>query len=111
MWVVEEKATGTYAGEIGFADFKRDMDPPLDAPAEGGWVIAPGAQGKGYATEAVAAALAWVDARFRWTRTACVIEPDNAASIRVAEKCGYREAGRAHYKESDLLVFYRELPV
>ena len=110
MWVVEEKATGAFAGEIGFADFKRDMDPPLDAPAEGGWVIAPGAQGKGYATEAVTAALAWTDARFRWARTACIIEPENAASIRVAEKCGYRPAGRARYKETDLLVFYRQHP-
>jgi RimJ/RimL family protein N-acetyltransferase len=111
MWVVEEKATGAYAGEIGFADFKRDQVPPLDAPAESGWVIAPSAQGKGYATEAVSAALAWADQRFRWFRTGCVIEPANAASIRVAYKCGYRDAGQARYKDQELLVFYRERPV
>ena len=107
FWVVEEKSTGAFAGEIGFGDFKREMEPALDAAAEGGWVIAPHAQGKGYATESVMAALTWVDARFRWPRTACVIEPDNTASIRVAHNCGYRDAGRARYKDQELLVFYR----
>ncbi len=108
MWVVEEKATGAYAGEIGFADFKREQEPALDAPAEGGWVIAPWAQGKGYATEAVTAALAWTDQRFRWPRTGCVIEPENPASVQVARKCGYRDGGRARYKDQELLVFYRK---
>ena len=33
------------------------------------------------------------------SRTACIIEPENIASIRVAEKCGYREFARAFYKQ------------
>src|ERR1035438_972988 len=28
-WVVEEKATGNFVGEIGFADYKRDLLPSL----------------------------------------------------------------------------------
>src|ERR1700722_8551273 len=28
-WAVEEKATGDFIGEIGFADYKRDRQPPL----------------------------------------------------------------------------------
>ena len=37
-WVVEEKATGNFAGEVGFADYKRNIDPPLNSP-EMGWVL------------------------------------------------------------------------
>src|SRR5208337_2226490 len=36
-WVVEEKATGHFAGEIGFADYKRDLQPSLKGVPEIGW--------------------------------------------------------------------------
>jgi RimJ/RimL family protein N-acetyltransferase len=58
-WVVEEKETGSFAGEIGFADYKRNMEPSLDGTPEIGWVIASEFHGKGYATEAVRAAVIW----------------------------------------------------
>ena len=29
FWVVREKGTGRFVGEVGLADFRRDMDPPL----------------------------------------------------------------------------------
>src|SRR5690606_10446672 len=28
LWTVRMKATGTYAGVVGFADFRREMNPP-----------------------------------------------------------------------------------
>src|ERR1700691_4275001 len=49
-WVVEEKATGSFVGELGFADYKRDMEPPLKDTPEIGWIFAAQFQGKGYAT-------------------------------------------------------------
>jgi RimJ/RimL family protein N-acetyltransferase len=106
-WVVEEKATGRFAGEIGFADFKRDVEPSLKGVPEIGWVLAPPAHGKGYATEAVRAAVAWCDANFGAVRTACLIDPENLASIRVAKKCGYREVQRTSYKDRPILMFVR----
>src|SRR6516164_9863847 len=33
-WVVEEKASGNFAGEIGFADYKRDLRPSLEGVPE-----------------------------------------------------------------------------
>src|SRR5271163_2081126 len=76
-WVAEEKATGNFAGELGFADYKRDLEPSLKGVPEIGWVLASHAQGKGYATEAARAAIAWGDAYFPSTRTACIIDPEN----------------------------------
>jgi RimJ/RimL family protein N-acetyltransferase len=107
-WVVEEKATGKFAGEVGFADYKREIEPSLKGVPEIGWVLASSAHGKGYATEAVRAAVAWGDAKFKLARTACIIAPENAASIRVAVKCGYRELQSTTYKGHPTVMFVRE---
>jgi RimJ/RimL family protein N-acetyltransferase len=106
-WVVEEKETGSFAGEIGFADYKRNMEPSLDGTPEIGWVIASKFHGKGYATEAVRAAVTWGDEHFGRSGTACLIHPENLQSIRVAEKCGYRESRPAMYKGQPTKVFVR----
>ncbi len=107
-WAVEEKATGSFVGELGFADYKRDLQPSLNGTPEIGWVLASPAHGKGYATEAVRAAVAWGDAHFQSARTACIIAPENLASIRVAEKCGYCRPQPANYKGKPTLLFVRE---
>jgi RimJ/RimL family protein N-acetyltransferase len=107
-WVAEEKATGNFVGEIGFADYKRVLEPSLKGIPEIGWVLASHAHGKGYATEAVRAAVAWGDVQFRLARTACIIAPENLASIRVAVKCGYHEFAHATYKKNRTLMFVRE---
>ena len=106
-WAVEEKATGAFAGELGFADFQREMETPLRDVPELGYAFSSQTHGKGYATEAARAALVWGDANFVSKRTGCIIHPDNLASIRVAEKCGYREFGRTTYKGEPTMVLVR----
>lgn len=106
-WAVEEAASGTYVGEIGFADFKRDMQPSFEGIPELGWALAPAAQGKGYATEAVRAAVDWGRGHFSGARIVCMISPENAPSIRVAEKCGFRQFGETNYKGAASLLFER----
>jgi RimJ/RimL family protein N-acetyltransferase len=103
------KSTGKFAGELGFADYKREIEPSLKGVPEIGWVLASHAHGRGYATEAVRAIVAWGDAHFESPRTACIIAPENLASIRVAEKCGYRELQLTSYKGRPTLMFVREL--
>jgi RimJ/RimL family protein N-acetyltransferase len=107
-WVIEEKATGNFVGEAGFADYKRDLKPSLEGAPEVGWALAPQAHGKGYATEAVRAVVAWGDTHFSSARTACIIVPENLASVRVAAKCGYREFERTTYKGHPTVMFVRE---
>ena len=107
-WVVEERATAAFVGEMGFADFHRDMDPPLEGRPELGWILKKSAHGKGYATEALTAIAAWGDAHFGEKETACMIAPENTASIRVAEKIGFVEKLQTTYKGEPTLVFYRQ---
>lgn len=106
FWAAHDKASGRFVGEIGFADFKRDIVPPIVGTPEAGWVLATWAHGKGFATEAMRAALAWHDAR-GGARTVCIIDADNRASIRVAHKCGYRETVRTTYHGTPTILFER----
>lgn len=105
-WVIREKSSGRFVGEIGFADYQREIDPPLGAP-EIGWALMPSMHGMGYATEAVRGALAWSDAKWPDGDTVCIIAPDNAASRRVAAKCGYVEERQTTYKGHATGVFRR----
>jgi RimJ/RimL family protein N-acetyltransferase len=105
-WVIVEKHTGAFAGEAGFADYKREIEPSLEGVPEIGWVLASHAHGKGFATEAVRAITAWADEHFE-TTTACIIKPENTASFRVAAKCGYREVCRTTYHGRETVMFSR----
>ena len=106
-WAVEEKASGRYIGDIGFADFRRDLQPSLEGMLEFGWVLAPHAHGKGYASEAVAAAMAWAEQHRPSLRAVCIIDPANQPSIRVAEKAGFKRWQETTYHGSPTVVFAR----
>lgn len=94
-WVVREAADGPALGEVGLMEARRVIDPPLDAP-ETGWTLSPDRHGQGFAYEAMAAALGWADAQ-GVARTQCIIDPDNAASIRLATRLGYAPLREALY--------------
>ncbi len=106
-WAMREKATGRFVGELGFADFKRELHPSLGDSPEAGWALCPWAHGQGLATEALLAILKWGDANFVGKRTVCLISPSNVASIRVAAKCGYHELRRTSYKGEATIIYQR----
>lgn len=105
-WAATERSTGRYVGDVGFADFKRDIEPSLKGVPEIGWVLASWSHGRGYATEAARAAIDWIEALGR-RRTVCIIDDANGASVRVAEKLGFREFARSIYKGSPIVMFER----
>jgi RimJ/RimL family protein N-acetyltransferase len=104
-WTVRDRG-GAFVGEVGLFDFRRDITPRLDVP-EVGWVLVRAMHGQGFATEAVTAALGWARTFFGHERATCIIDPDNAASRRVAEKCGFRELVPTTYRGSPTVVFTR----
>jgi RimJ/RimL family protein N-acetyltransferase len=107
-WVVREKATGRFVGEVGLADLQRTIEPSFAGAPEMGWVLAPSAHGKGYATEAVQAALGWARTRFgAEQRLVCLIDPGNTASLRVAEKAGFVEHARTLYHGEPVIQLER----
>jgi RimJ/RimL family protein N-acetyltransferase len=106
-WAVTARDGGHYLGQLGFADFKREMIPAIEGLPEMGWIFAPAAQGQGYATEAGLAALAWADDVLQAPEITAIIDAENAPSIRVAEKCGFNENEPATYRGEPILLFRR----
>ena len=107
FWVIEEKASGRLVGEIGIMDAKREIDPPFGDDLELGWALMPDAHGKGYASEALAAVLAWEREVFNGACVVALIDPDNAPSIKLAEKYGFSERVRSVYKGVPTIQFER----
>lgn len=106
-WAVEERATGAYVGDVGFADFHREIAPSIEGVPEIGWVLAAPFHRKGYGMEAVRAAIAWGDAHLASLRTVCIVDPQNAASIRLAQKAGYTECAQSLYLGTPATTFQR----
>lgn len=109
-WAVEEKTTGRYLANVGFANARRAIVPPLGDDPEIGWVFASDAAGRGFATEAVRGALAWGDRHFDGGRTLCIIAPEHVRSMRVAEKAGYRAVATGQYHGLERMVLARSRP-
>lgn len=106
-WVVRERASQRFVGEVGFLDLKREMQPPLEGMPEAGWVLAPWSHGRGFATEAVNAMQEWIGKALAPPRIVCMIDLGNHASLRVAEKCGYQEFNRTTFRSQPVILFER----
>ena len=110
FWAIEHAASGRLIGEAGFLE----TSPPRRGhrTPEAGWALETVARGQGYASEAVAAILAWGDQRFE--RSTCVISPENAPSIALARRHGYRDLGvapaPADWTGPEYLAFERRRP-
>ena len=89
LWGVEPREGGALFGMCGL--LQRDW---LDAP-DIGYAFLPAARGRGIAREAAAATLALARSRFGATRVLAIVNPDNAASIRLLEGVGFVADGTA----------------
>jgi RimJ/RimL family protein N-acetyltransferase len=113
-WVVRERGSGRFVGEVGIFDRHRALAGAhaarFTSAPEAGWVLAHWCHGRGYATEAMAAVLAWADATgpgLGAPRTVCMIDEQNAASMAVAHKLGFAPLGPAEYAGKPVLVLER----
>lgn len=104
-WVVCDRATGTVLGDIGLLESRRAIMPELTVP-EAGWTLATAGHGQGYAEEAMRVVLGWADGH-GVARTCCIIDPNNAPSIRLAEKLGYAAPVKGMYHDRPILIFHR----
>ena len=89
MFLVQEKASGDFIGQAGVFHSLRGFGKGLDDVPEAAWMIAQKHWGKGYALEAMTAALDWFDHQHSHNRVACIIDPENTASVRLAARLGF----------------------
>lgn len=90
LFAVEDRASGRYVGDVGLAHFQRGLGDDFDDAPEAAWMMAEETSGRGYATEAMAAAITWHERSFGAHRQVCIVDPANAASLAVAAKLGFR---------------------
>jgi RimJ/RimL family protein N-acetyltransferase len=107
FWAIEDKTSGRFIGEAGLHDLKRDIEPSIEGVPEAGWALLPDLHGKGLATEIVSRVLAFGDEALGASRTVCIIDPENTASLKVAAKCGYREFARTTYHDHATILLER----
>ena len=81
----------------------------LDDVPEAGWMIHHAHCGRGYAAEAMHAALAWFDRTQGAQRIACMIEAGNAPSERLAARLGFVPYGQREEADAAPLVLYERL--
>lgn len=86
-WKMTLKNENTYIGTLGF------KGAPRENTVEIGYGIFPEYEGKGYTTEAVQAMTQWVFGKEGVIFVEAETEPDNKASLRVLEKCGFTPDG------------------
>ncbi len=85
-WFIE-KADGTRVGDLCFKGLEPGKNPEI------GYGILEEYQGQGCATEAVKLAARWAFERPEVTALEAETAPENAASQRVLEKCGFKATG------------------
>lgn len=100
-WIVEEKATATACGIVGLWNPEGWPEPEL------GWDLFEGFDGRGYATEAAEAARAYAYDRLGWRTVISLIDPDNTASARVADRLCARPDGSFAHPHFGTAVVYR----
>ena len=106
-FMVRERGRAEIVGNCGVFHSWRGFGRGLDDIAEAGWIVAQSAWGKGYAQEAMEAALAWFEREHGAGATLCMIEEGHGASEAVAARLGYVACDRYEEKDERPLIVYR----
>ena len=103
-WAVIDRANSVFLGVCGFATYERGIVELAGFP-EAGWAFTADSWGRGIASEAIGAIVAWADAN-DIPETRCLISQGNLASIKVATRNGYSALGAT----DDATIFRRTAP-
>jgi RimJ/RimL family protein N-acetyltransferase len=106
-FIVRERGGEEIVGNCGVFHSWRGFGRGLDDVAEAGWIVANSAWSKGYAQEAMTAALAWFEREHATQPTMCMIEQGHHASHAVAAKLGYVACDRVAERDERPLIVYR----
>ncbi|MDD2912976.1 MAG: GNAT family protein, partial [Candidatus Bipolaricaulis anaerobius] len=85
IWIPIDRGANAVVGDAGFKG-----RPAPDGTVEIGYGTAPAFRGRGYATEAVQALIGWAFTQPAVEQVVAECVPENAASIRVLAKAGFR---------------------
>ena len=99
-----ERSTLLAVGQMSFKEL-----PDEGGTVELGYGVNPSSQNRGYATEMARALVAWAVKQPAVRRITAECREDNAASVRVLEKVGFRPVGR-RLDDAELLITWEWSP-
>ncbi|ARV59456.1 GNAT family N-acetyltransferase [Nostocales cyanobacterium HT-58-2] len=99
LWAVEERCSGEMIGRIGC------WQPEGWPEFEIGWMLQRAYWGRGFATEGAKAAMDYAFDELQQSYVISVIRPENAASIRVAQKIGEKLQGKTELFGSEAVIY------
>jgi len=105
MWPVKRRDTGALIGQVGFPCAMRGHGAGFDEYPEAGWLFEGGAQGQGFAYEAMQAALVWFNGAGVADRCVCMIDPRNISSMRLADKLGFAKTRLSMFDGDELQLY------
>ena len=106
-WAVTARSDGRLLGNCALFNGWRDMQPEFGEEPEMGWIFATEAHGKGIASEACTAVLAWADANLVPTSIWAIVDPDNGRSLKLAQRLGFERHSETFYKGDPTVVLRR----
>jgi len=109
-FVIRPRGSEEVIGTCGVFHTWRDLGPDFDDQPEAGWILRSDQVGRGIGGEAMTAVLAWFDRAHGPRRVLCMIVPDNAASIRLAQKLGFTPLRDAVLPDGEAVRLFERLP-
>ena len=106
-WAVERKSDLKLIGNTGIFTAWRELEPEFGEEPEMGWIFAQEVHGQGMAGEACNAVIGWIEANLDPTPVWAIIAPENAASLRLAERLGFERLHETDYHGDPTIVLRR----
>jgi RimJ/RimL family protein N-acetyltransferase len=106
LWATIEKETGTFVGRCGLLPWEIDGKFEVEIA----YMIAPDYQGRGLATEAARGILEHAHKKLGYNRLICLIDEENAASIKVATNIGMHFEKTGNDEKGPYVLYSIELP-
>ena len=105
----ERGGDGALLGNCGIFHSWRGLGSDFDDRPEAGWILRESAIGQGFATEAMTAILGWFDKEFG-KEIVCMVAPENAPSLRLADMFGFTAMRDAELPDGDAIRLFRRAP-
>ena len=106
-FIVIEKASDLMIGNCGVFHSYRGLGDDFDDMPEAGWIIAHDHLRKGYAREAMDAALRWFDEKHGPRPIVAMIQMGNSVSVSLANTLGFEFTRLALLEQTEMQLFQR----
>ena len=107
-WAVVRRADEKLVGMLSLFNAWRALEPEFGEEPEMGWIFSHEVHGQGVAGEACNAVLNWAESSLDPTPIWAIIAPENAPSLRLAERLGFEFHNHTTYNGEPTVVLKRQ---